>query len=71
MPRQEGVMFICDKCGKEEFVPYQTGLVQYYVNVAETGWTRLTVMSKEDEEKWLCPDCAPIFKRGLTEYLSR
>ena len=68
MPREEGVRYVCDRCGKEAFISYSPLTNKYGENTG--GWMKVATTA-HSHELWVCSDCALIFKDFLKDYLSR
>ena len=63
MPRQEGVQFICNRCGAKKFIPYMSPTSKYGYSVEANQWVRV------DEDIWLCPSCGQTFKDLVSEFI--
>jgi len=64
MSREEGVKFTCQRCGKEEFVPFMP-LAAKYGNNVESKW----MLIDHKKDIWICPRCGERFKEFMEEFL--
>lgn len=64
MPREEGVKYTCDRCGKSEFVSYKPLTSKYGNEAKENDWKQI------DRDIWLCPGCSKKFMAGLVAFLN-
>lgn len=61
MPRVDGRMFICDRCGVEVFKANSPGVNVYHAQIPD-GWS--------DNSRLLCPKCTDTLKQLYQKFMN-
>lgn len=68
MPREDGVMFTCNRCGKQEFVPFGPLPAKYNYEV-KSKWVQVRT-TNDEEEICLCAKCAEMYRNMVRAFVN-